>query len=121
LDESLCFSGVGMSTSARVIDAIVAAFEAQGIEVDQFYPEYGHGQQEISIRHAPALAAADRQVYYRETVRNVAFNHGLYASLAPKPFPNEAGNGAHIHFSLWGSEGSRDVGRNVMYDADDEY
>jgi glutamine synthetase len=107
LDESLCFSGVGMTTSARVIDDIVAAFEAQGIEVDQFYPEYGHGQQEISIHHAPALAAADRQVYYRETVRNVAFNHGLYASLAPKPFPDQIGNGAHLHVSLWDPSGRR--------------
>ena len=107
LDESLCFSTVGMTTSARVVDDIVAAFEAQGIEVDQFYPEYGHGQQEISIHHAPALAAADRQVYYRETVRGVAFNHGLYASLAPKPFPDQIGNGAHIHFSLWDRSGRR--------------
>lgn len=117
LDESLCFSGVGMTTAARVIDDIVAAFEAQGIEVEQFYPEYGHGQQEISIRHAPALAAADRQVYYRETVRNVAFNHGLFASLAPKPFPEQIGNGAHIHFSLWDRSGRR----AVMHDPSDRY
>ena len=55
LDESLCFSAVGMTTAAPVIDAIVAAFEAQGIQVDQFYPGVGHGQQEMSIRHAPAL------------------------------------------------------------------
>jgi glutamine synthetase len=117
LDESPCFSGVGMTTSARVIDDIVAAFEAQGIEVDQFYPEYGHGQQEISIRHAPALAAADRQVYYRETVRNVAFNHGLYASLAPKPFPDQIGNGAHLHVSLWDRSGRRPL----MHDPSDRY
>lgn len=117
LDASLCFSGVGMTTAARVIDDIVAAFEAQGIEVEQVYPEYGHGQQEISIRHAPALAAADRQVYYRETVRNVAFNHGLYASLAPKPFPEQIGNGAHIHFSLW----DRDGRRAVMHDPADPH
>jgi glutamine synthetase len=27
--------------------------------------------------------------------------HGLLASFAPKPLANQAGNGAHIHFSLW--------------------
>jgi glutamine synthetase len=117
LDESLCFSGVGMTTSAGVMDAIISALEAQGIEIDQYYPELGHGQQELPIRHAPALAAADRQVYYRETVRNVAYQHGLYASLAPKPFPNQAGNGAHIHFSLW----DRDGKTNLMYDPADRY
>ena len=116
-DDSLCFSSVGMTTAAQVIDDILAAFEAQGIEVDQYYPEYGHGQQEMSIRHAPALAAADRQVYYRETVRNVAYQHGLYATLAPKPFPDQIGNGAHIHFSLWDKGGRR----NLMHDPSDKY
>jgi glutamine synthetase len=89
----------------------------QGLEVDQYYPELGHGQQELSIRHAPALAAADRQVFYRDTVRNVAYQHGLYASLAPKPFPDQAGNGAHLHFSLWNKAGKR----NLMYDPNDPY
>jgi glutamine synthetase len=117
LDESLCFSGVGMIPAAPVIDDIAAALEAQGLEVDQYYPELGHGQQELPIRHAGALAAADRQVYFRETVRNVAYQHGLYASLAPKPFPDQAGNGAHIHFSLWDREGKT----NLMHDPGDRF
>jgi len=106
-----------MTMAAQVMDAIIATFEAQGIEVDQYYPELGHGQQELPIRHAPALAAADRQVFFRDTVRNVAYQHNLYASLAPKPFPDQAGNGAHIHFSLWDKAGKR----SVMYDPNDPY
>src|SRR6185503_6173730 len=117
LDESLCFSSTGMTMAAQVMDAIIAAFEAQGIEVDQYYPELGHGQQELPIRHAAALAAADRQVFFRDTVRNVAYQHNLYGSLAPKPFPDQAGNGAHIHFSLWNKAGKR----SVMYDPNDQY
>jgi glutamine synthetase len=31
----------------------------------------------------------------------VATRRGLVASLAPKPWPENAGNGCHIHFSLW--------------------
>jgi glutamine synthetase len=107
LDESLCFSTVGMTTAATVMDDIVAALEAQRLPVEQYYPELGHGQQELSIGHAPALEAADRQVFYRETVRAVAHRHGLWASLAPKPFVDQAGNGAHIHFSLWDAAGRR--------------
>src|SRR5436190_1842740 len=34
LDESLCFSTVGMATAAPVIDEMVAALEAQGIQVE---------------------------------------------------------------------------------------
>ena len=117
LDESLCFSTVGMTTAAPVMDDIVAALEAQRIAVEQYYPELGHGQQELSIAHAPALEAADRQVFYRETVRAVAYHHGLRASLAPKPFVDQAGNGAHIHFSLWDAAGRR----SRMYDPRGRY
>ena len=106
-----------MTPAAEVMDAIIAALEAQEIEIDQYSPELGHGQRELPFRHALALAAADRQVYFRETVRNVAYRHGLYASLAPKPFPDQAGNGAHIHYSLWDQDGKT----NLMYDAADRY
>jgi glutamine synthetase len=106
-----------MTTAAPVMDEIVAALEAQRIPVEQYYPELGHGQQELSIGHAPALEAADRQVFYRETVRAVAHRHGLWASLAPKPFVDQAGNGAHIHFSLWDEAGRR----SRMYDPRGRY
>jgi glutamine synthetase len=117
LDESLCFSTVGMTTAAAFIDELVAALDAQNIQVEQYYAELGHGQQELSIRHAPALDAADRQVFYRETVRGVAYRHGLVASLAPKPFVDQAGNGGHIHFSLWDAAGKR----SVMHDPKGRY
>src|SRR4029453_12870322 len=117
LDQSLCFSTIGMTTAAPVMDDIVAALEAQRIPVEQYYPELGHGQQELSIGHAPALEAADRQGFYRETLRAAAHRHGLLASLAPKPFVDQAGNGAHIHWSLWDAAGRRPI----MYDPKGRY
>jgi len=101
IDQSLCFSSDGMARAADVIDDVVAALEAQGLAVEQYYPELGWGQQELSIKHAPALRAADAHVYYRETVRAVAQRHGLAASFAPRPWPDQPGNGCHIHFSGW--------------------
>ena len=101
VDSSLCFSTIGMSASQEYIDALLDALERQEIELEQYYTELGHGQQEISTAHAPALRAADEQVLVRETIRGVAAQHGLVASLAPKPWPEGAGNGGHIHFSLW--------------------
>ena len=102
IDRSLCFSSEGMAGAAEVIDEVVAALEAQGLVVEQYYPELGWGQQELSIRFAPALRAADAHIYYRETVRGVAQRHGLEASFAPKPWPDQPGNGCHLHFSAWG-------------------
>jgi glutamine synthetase len=100
-DETVCFSSIAMQLAAPFATELVTALAAQRLVVEQYYPELGHGQHEISIRHAPALTAADNHLKLRETIRAVALRHGLYASLAPKPFPHQAGNGAHIHFSLW--------------------
>lgn len=116
-DEALCFSTVGMHEMGPVIDDMIAAFEGMGIPVDIYHPEYGPGQHEITICHAEALTAADLQIFYRETVRSVARDHGLYASFAPKPFPDLPGNGCHIHCSLWDPDGKT----NLMWSAGDPY
>jgi glutamine synthetase len=113
IDSSLCFSTIGMTAAQAYVDSLVDALEQQGIALEQYYAELGHGQQEISTAHAPALEAADQQVYVRETIRGVAAQHGLVASLAPKPWPEAAGNGGHIHFSLWTADGAR----NRFHDA----
>jgi len=112
IDESGCFTTTGMNSAAELIDEVVAALEAQGMSVEQYYPELGWGQQELSIRHAPALRAADHQLLYRETVRGVASRHGLVASFAPKPWPEQAGNGCHLHVSGW----DRTATGNRFYD-----
>lgn len=110
VDSALCFSTIGMTASQDYVDHLAAALEAQGIPLEQYYAELGHGQQEISTGHAPALQAADEQLLTRETIRGVAAGHGLVASLAPKPWPENAGNGGHVHFSLWQGD------RNRFYD-----
>lgn len=115
LDQSLCFGGIGMDTAEPVIQDIVAALTAQGVVVEQYMPELGPGQQEMSVRHAPALRAADNQITYRQTVRAVAAQHGLVGSFAPKPFANQAGSGAHIHWSAWNKSRTR----NLFASADD--
>lgn len=109
VDESLCFSTIGMTASQDYVEALADALERQDIVLEQYYAELGHGQQEISTGHAPALRAADEQILVRETIRGVAERLGYVASLAPKPWPEAAGNGGHIHFSLWSEEGSRNL------------
>ena len=100
IDDSLAYSATGFAAPHDYVMDLVAALRAQDLEVEHYYPELGHGQQEVVIRYAPALRAADNHVLYRETVRGVAFRHGLWASLAPKPIPDQAGNGTHLHASL---------------------
>jgi glutamine synthetase len=109
------YSSIGLDLSAQVMHDIVKALCGQGLVVEQAINEGGPGQQEISVRHAPALRAADNQIKLRDTVRGVALQHGLLASFAPKPYPDEYGSGCHVHFSLWDQES----GRNLLYDPQD--
>lgn len=107
------YSSAGMDRVAHVMDDIVSALEAQGMEVEQAINEYGPGQQEISIRYGDALRAGDNQVKFRDTVRGVAeVQHDLIASFAAKPFADGIGSGAHVHFSLWRLDGKE----NLLYD-----
>ena len=108
-DGSLAYSGLGMTNAATVVDEIVSALELEGLPIEQYHPELGHGQQELTIRHAAALRAADNQVLYRETIRGVAFRQGFYATFAPKPWPAQPGNGCHLHFSAWDPSGETNL------------
>jgi glutamine synthetase len=110
IDAGLCFSTISATAAQDFADELAVALDAQAIPLEQYYAELGHGQQEISTGHAPAMVAADEQLLVRETIRAVATRHGLVASLAPKPWPDNAGNGGHVHFSLWQG------GRNRFYD-----
>jgi glutamine synthetase len=113
IDSGLCFSTISATAAQDYVDELADALEKQGIGLEQYYSELGHGQHEISTVHAPALRAVDDQVLVRETIRGVAAQHGMVASLAPKPWPENAGNGGHVHFSLWEADGSR----NRFHDA----
>jgi len=117
LDRSPCFSTIGMDSAAPVMTEVIDALVAQGVFPEQYYAELGPGQQELPVRFADALRAADNQITVRDTARGVAARHGLLASFAPKPFPDEAGNGAHIHFSLWRGAGNR----NAFHDTKGRY
>jgi glutamine synthetase len=71
-----------------------------GVEIEQFHPEYGLNQFEISLSPQPPVAAADQLVLIRMVVSRVARRHGYRVSLSPTPFAGSVGSGAHQHFSL---------------------
>ncbi|MBA2678008.1 MAG: glutamine synthetase [Ktedonobacteraceae bacterium] len=112
-DRSLTYSTTGLDQQADVMEAILSGLEVQGLAIELFHTELGPSQQELSIRHADVLHAADHVCLARETIRGTASNFDLLATFAPKPFLNEGGSGAHIHFSLWENTGT---GKNLLYD-----
>lgn len=103
------------------LDDLWTALEQQGISWEQYYPEAGPGQHELSVAPAWGVAAADRHVLVRETSRGVAARHGLVASFAPKPLPDQAGSGCHLHLSLWraGEENGKKEDENAFFQPED--
>lgn len=100
-DETVFASTLSMDLHQGVIDEIAEALVEQGMPVEQYYPESGPGQQEISVLYTHALGAADQQIAFRETVKAIALQHNLKASFLPKIFADKAGSGCHLHLSLW--------------------
>ncbi|MGW0945307.1 glutamine synthetase [Streptomyces sp. NPDC002623] len=80
---------------------LLAACAAQGVDVDQIHPEYAPGQFEISVGALDPVAAADRSVLVRQTIRAVARRHGLRVSFSPAVVAQGVGNGGHVHLSGW--------------------
>lgn len=101
IDDTVFAATLSMDINQQVIDNIADALTEQGMTVELYYPESGPGQQEITLLYRNALAAADQQIAFRETVKAIARQHNLKASFLPKIFPNHAGSGCHLHLSLW--------------------
>ncbi|KUN80617.1 glutamine synthetase [Streptomyces bungoensis] len=80
---------------------LLAALAAQDVDVEQVHPEYAAGQFEVSVGALDPVAAADRSVLVRQTVRAVAGRHGLRVSFAPAVLAEGVGNGGHLHLSCW--------------------
>ena len=74
---------------------------ANGLPLGQLHAEYGPAQMELSLGAADPVTAADRQLLARQTLRAAADRHGLQLSFAPLPALEMAGNGWHIHSSVW--------------------
>jgi len=79
---------------------VTNAASASGVAIEQFHPEYGLNQFEISLSPLPPVAAADQLVLMRIIIGRVARQYGLRVSLSPVPFAGSVGSGAHQHFSM---------------------
>ncbi|PKL66460.1 MAG: glutamine synthetase [Methanobacteriales archaeon HGW-Methanobacteriales-1] len=108
-------STYSMDQRVELIGEIVESLIAQNVHVEQYYPESGPGQHEITVKYDHALQSADNQIVFRETVKATSYKNRLRASFLPSIFPNTAGSGCHIHISLWKNQ------NNILHDSKDKY
>ncbi|WP_299551781.1 glutamine synthetase family protein [uncultured Tateyamaria sp.] len=103
----------GEIMSMRTLDAfddffteLYDACETMDIPADTAISESGLGQFEINLMHqADALKAADDAWLFKMLVKGLARKHGFAASFMAKPYPDYAGNGLHMHFSVLDKDG----------------
>jgi len=105
-----CYDYKGLYRSRDVLDEMVAALRAVGIDVYQIDHEDGNGQFEINFTYADVLKSADNFTFVKMAASEIAHKHGMTATFMPKPFSNRAGSGAHFHVSV----GSAKV-KNAFY------
>lgn len=95
----------GVLEHESFIRDVIGSATGAGVAIEQFHPEYGASQFEISLPPRPPVAAADQLILMRLIIGRVARRHGLRISLSPAPFAGGVGSGAHQHFSLTMSNG----------------
>jgi glutamine synthetase len=93
----------------------VLMLEKMGIAVDKSHHEVSPSQHEIDMRYDDALSMADNVMTYRLVVKQVALNHGVYATFMPKPVFGINGSGMHVHQSLFRGDS------NAFYDLKAKY
>src|ERR671917_1569535 len=104
LDRTPYAGSFALTAAAEFVAELAEMLEEMGIRPEQCHAEVGHGNLELSVKEAEGLTAADRRVMVLETIRGVAHRMGLETTMAPKPYLEGAGNGHHLHLSLYEDE-----------------
>ncbi|SDY82846.1 glutamate--putrescine ligase [Jannaschia faecimaris] len=100
----------------RFFTELYDACETMDIPAQTAISEAGIGQFEIDLAHQPdAMKAADDAWFFKLLLQGQARKHGFAASFMAKPYPDYAGNGMHVHFSVLDAEG-----RNIFDDGTDK-
>jgi glutamine synthetase len=89
-------------TQQDIRTEMVREMRKVGITVEKHHHEVATGgQAEIDMLYAPLVEQADKLMWYKYIVKNVAKRHGKTATFMPKPIFMDNGSGMHTHFSLW--------------------
>jgi glutamine synthetase len=93
----------------------VLVLEEMGIPVEYAQHEDAPSQHEIDLRYTDALTMADTVMTTRLVIKELAQEHGVFASFMPKPLAGIQGSGMHTHFSLFRGE------VNAFADSEDDH
>jgi glutamine synthetase len=115
LDKGGYFDLTTLDVASDFRRDVFFALKELGIHVEYQHHEVGPSQHEIDMRYADGLTMCDHVMTYKTAVKEVAMEHGYYATFMPKPLFGENGSGMHTHMSLFQG------GQNAFFDGDDQW
>jgi glutamine synthetase len=122
LDEGGYFDLTPLDVASNLRRDTVLALQKIGIRVEAGHHEVAPSQHEIDLRYSDALATADSVMASRLVTKEVAMQHGVYATFMPKPILGVNGSGMHVHQSLFaGGKGKKGAETNAFFDAKDAH
>ena len=79
--------------------------------------EGAYSQFELDFTYTNVLQMADRLVFLRVLLKEIAKNHGMFITFMPKPTIGDWRSGAHINFSLTSTANSKNIfeGKNGKF------
>ena len=101
LDRGGYFDLTPLDVAQEYRRTTINALEQLGIPVEYSHHEVSPSQHEIDLRYTDALTMADNVMTFRLTVKEIALEHGIYATFMPKPLERHDGSGFHMHLSLF--------------------
>ena len=101
LDNGGYFDLVPLDVAQDLRRDTIFTLQALGITVEYSHHEVAASQHEIDLRYTDALTMADNVMTYRLVVKEIARQHGVYATFMPKPIFGINGSGMHVHQSLF--------------------
>ena len=104
-----CYDQTALLRHYELIRAISDAMLGLGWGPYQSDHEDANGQFEMNWTYDDALVTADRHVFFKFMVKELARQHGLRATFMPKPFMHLTGNGCHATYPLWDPEGKTNL------------
>jgi glutamine synthetase len=115
LDSGGYFDSIPLDLASNLRRDTIFFLQDMGIEVEYSHHEVAPSQHEIDLRYDEALSMSDKTMTYRLVVKEIARQHGCYATFMPKPIFGQNGSGMHVHQSLFHGD------KNLFFDRNDPY
>jgi glutamine synthetase len=115
IDEGSYFELIPNDLADTMRNKTVRILEEMGIVMEATHHEVAPSQHEIDPKYNDALIMADNVISSKYIIKEIAEQHGVYATFMPKPLFGVNGSGMHVHQSLFKE------GHNAFFDKKDKH